>query len=458
MKKVIIAVSVLLIASLAVWGCAQPPAVPEVPTVPEVRYPSVIYVGGVHNLTGGCAPFGIQQAVGGQLAVDQINASGGIKSMGGAKLEFVIGDGQTSPDANATETERLITTEDVVVVMGGFAITVPIMVQCQKYKTVFLSPVMGCHIPSDYDWCFRDFNAMEYDWEEILGAIKYFSEATGVGPPKTVAQIACDCDWGKTTASIGLEAMTTAGIEVVYNDSFSGGCTDFMPYLLKAKAANADMFMIHASSPAHTFFTTQLWESKIDFPYGVLSSGAAVEDVAFYDTVTPEMTEYYFVQEDADIWASRRPWYNYLNTPEIKAKLGGMDLGTYGLCQYGVMWDVKDALERTTYHTDINMFRSNFRDALEKTDITFANSPDNITLPDGTTFCPALVRGIDRVKFSQGHRPGDLYWQNTYSHGTISQQFIIGGEIVRIPVYPRVQHPADAPADYVWPTPAWADR
>ncbi|GAI78525.1 unnamed protein product [marine sediment metagenome] len=118
------------------------------------------------------------------------------------------------------------------------------------------------------------------------------------------------------------------------------------------------------------------------------------------------------------------------------------------------MWVVKDALERTTYHTDIGMFRSNFRDALSTTDISQTNCADMITLSDGATFCPALVRGIDRVKFSQGHRPGDLYWQNTYSHGTISQT--ING--VRIPIYPRVLHPKDAPADYVWPVPAWADR
>ena len=451
MKKVIIAVSALLIVSLVAWGCAAPPEEPEVPRVPERRMPEVIYVGGVHNMTGGCAPPGIQQATAGQLAVDQINAAGGIKNLGGAKLEFIIGDGQTNPDVNATETERLITTEDVIVVMGGYAITVPIMVQCQKYKTVFLSPVMGCHIPKEYDFCFREFNAMEYDHEEIFGAIKWLTETTGEGP-KTLAQITNDGDWGLTTAGIASEVAAREGIEVVYNDTFPfGTCTDFMPYLLKAKASGADMLMIHCCLPNHTFFTKQLWESEIDFPYGVLSSGCAVEDPVFYETVTPEMVEYYFIQEDGDIWAPRRPWYDFLNKT-IEPKIG-VPLGTYGVCQYGVMWVVKDALERTTYHTDIGMFRSNFRDALSQTDITEANA-ERVALPDGTTFIPAFTRGIDRVKFSQGHRPGDLYWQNTYSHGAISQT--LNG--VRTPIYPRVLHPKDAPSDYVWPVPKWSER
>jgi len=452
MKKVIIAVSVLLIVSLVAWGCAPPPEEPEVPRVPEVRMPEVIKIGAVHNMTGGCAAAGIQTTAGAQLAVDQINAAGGIKSLGGAKLELIVGDGQTSPDVNATETERLITTEDVIVIMGGYAITIPIMVQCQKYKTVFLSQIMGCHIPKDYDWCFRDFNAMEYDWEEVFGAIKWLTETTGEGP-KTIAQITNDGDWGLTTAGIASEVAARNGIEVVYNDTFPfGTTTDFMPYLLKAKASKADMFIANICLPNHTFFTKQLWESEIDFPYGVLSSGCGVEDPVFYETVTPEMVEYYFIQEDADIWFKYRPYYQYINDP-IKADIG-KPAGATALCGYGVMWVVKDALERTTYHTDIGMFRSNFRDALSMTDISEADCVDMITLSDGATFCPALVRGIDRVKFSQGHRPGDLYWQNTYSHGTVSQT--ING--VRIPIYPRVLHPKDAQSDYVWPVPAWAER
>jgi hypothetical protein len=218
------------------------------------------------------------------------------------------------------------------------------------------------------------------------------------------------------------------------------------------------MMFIHGCLPAHTFFTTQLWESKIDFPFGVMASGCAVEDPVFYTTVTPEMVQYYFIQEDANIWAQEMdvPWYHYLNA--IAEPQLGVALGTYGLCQYGVMWTVKNALERTRYHTDINMFRSNFRDALEQTDISTQNCPDEITLPDGSTFCPNLVRGIDQIKFQQGHRPGDLYWQNVFSHGQISQTITINGKGLRIPVYPRVIFPADAPSDFVWPVPSWAER
>ena len=451
MKKAIIVVSVLVIAAMALWGCATPPEEPTVPDVPAVVLPTEINVGAVHPLTGGCSPAGIQMTAGAQLAVDQINASGGIKAMDGAKLKLVIGDSQSNPDVGATEAERLITREDVVVMMGSYADTIPVTVQCQKYKTPMVCSVMGAHIDKTYDWIFRDFNMMEYDDQEIWGAIKYFTETTGEGP-QTIAMLHNDGEWGLTCRSIAKETIAREGWDLVYDDIFPfGGCTDFSSYLIKIKAANPDLMAISMCLPDHTYFSKQVMEAGIDFPYGVMSWGCACEDPVFYESVSQEAVEYMFVQEDCDIWVKNRPFYPYLND-SVEAEIG-VPISAYMLCGYGVAWDVKDALERTQYHRDIGMFRSNLRDALTQTDITMDNCPDMITLSDGTTFCPALVRGIDRVKFTQNASPGAKFWQNTYSRGQISQN--IDGE--RIPMYPTVVHPADAP-DFVWPIPSWSER
>lgn len=452
MKKVIIAVSVLLIASIAVWGCAKPPEVPTVPVVPAVVLPTEIKIGVVHPMTGGCSPAGIQMTAGAQLAVDQINASGGIKSMDGAKLKLIVGDTQSMPEPAAADAERLITREECIVLMGSYANTIPVTVQCQKYKTPYVASVVGAHFDKTYDWIFRDFNMMEYDDQEIWGAVKYFTDATGEGP-QTIGMLHNDGEWGLTCRSIALGTIEREGWELVYDDILPfGACTDFSPYLTKIKAAKPDLMAISMCLPDHTFFSKQLWEAEIDFPYGLWSWGCACEDPVFYGTVTDEMVEYMFVQEDCDIWVKYKPFYDYINDP-IEADIG-VPVSAYGLCGYGVAWVVKDALERTQYHRDLGTFRSNLRDALTLTDITEANCDDMITLPDGTKFCPALIRGIDRVKFSQGASPDAKFWQNTYSRGQISQN--IGGE--RIPVYPRVVHPADAPSDYVWPIPSWAER
>ena len=54
--------------------------------------PKPVKVGLVHPVSGGLAYSGGQSRMGAQMAIDEINAAGGIKSMGGAKLEALLGD------------------------------------------------------------------------------------------------------------------------------------------------------------------------------------------------------------------------------------------------------------------------------------------------------------------------------------------------------------------------------
>src|SRR4029450_5086082 len=65
-------------------------------------------IGGVHPVTGPLAERGQACRLGAQMAADAINAAGGIKSLGGAKIELILGDTQTKADVARAEAERLI--------------------------------------------------------------------------------------------------------------------------------------------------------------------------------------------------------------------------------------------------------------------------------------------------------------------------------------------------------------
>ena len=54
--------------------------------------PASVKIGLVHPVSGGLAFGGGQGRLGCQIAIDEINAAGGIKSMGGAKVEALLGD------------------------------------------------------------------------------------------------------------------------------------------------------------------------------------------------------------------------------------------------------------------------------------------------------------------------------------------------------------------------------
>ena len=69
--------------------------------------PKVVRIGSIHPVSGPLADVGLACRLGVQLAVDAINAAGGIASLGGARLELLVGDSGSAVGPRA-EAERLI--------------------------------------------------------------------------------------------------------------------------------------------------------------------------------------------------------------------------------------------------------------------------------------------------------------------------------------------------------------
>lgn len=82
--------------------------------------PAAVKLGILQPVTGALAQDGELGRTGAQLAIDEVNAAGGIKSMGGARLEMVFGDARSNPEAGTQEVERL-QSEGVAAIVGGFA-------------------------------------------------------------------------------------------------------------------------------------------------------------------------------------------------------------------------------------------------------------------------------------------------------------------------------------------------
>ena len=82
--------------------------------------PATVKLGILQPVTGTLAQDGELGRLGAQLAIDEINAAGGITGMGGAKIDMVFGDARSTPDAGVAEVERM-QGEGVCAVVGGFA-------------------------------------------------------------------------------------------------------------------------------------------------------------------------------------------------------------------------------------------------------------------------------------------------------------------------------------------------
>src|ERR1700730_9711022 len=79
-----------------------------------------VKVGIIHPVTGGVSYSGTQGRAGALLAVEDINAKGGIKSLGGATIEAFLADAQSKVDVAVSEIEKY-NEAGVSAVVGGYA-------------------------------------------------------------------------------------------------------------------------------------------------------------------------------------------------------------------------------------------------------------------------------------------------------------------------------------------------
>jgi branched-chain amino acid transport system substrate-binding protein len=82
--------------------------------------PTPVKIGVIHPVTGALAYSGQQCREGVMMAIEDVNKMGGIKSLGGAKIEALLGDAQSTPQAGAAEVEKM-NEAGVSAIVGAFA-------------------------------------------------------------------------------------------------------------------------------------------------------------------------------------------------------------------------------------------------------------------------------------------------------------------------------------------------
>jgi branched-chain amino acid transport system substrate-binding protein len=102
-----------------------------------------VKIGAVYALTGPGAVGGGDGLRGTELAIEQINAAGGLKNHGGAQIELVKGDSQSKPINAVGETERLINQDRVAIIMGAATSneTIPLSQVAEKYGVPHINTI-----------------------------------------------------------------------------------------------------------------------------------------------------------------------------------------------------------------------------------------------------------------------------------------------------------------------------
>ena len=238
-----------------------------------------IKVGASLSLTGTYAKLGKNQHEGYQLCQKDLNAKGGLL---GRKIEFVVYDDQSMPATAVRLYEKLITEDKVDGVMGPYSspVTEAVANVTEKYKKVMVSPLAATTS------IFKKTPRRQYIFMVISPAEVYLEGLIDMAAKrglKTVAVVNEDTLFSKAAASGASELAKKKGLQVVYQEAYPKGNTDFSALLTKVKAQSPDVIAAATYFDDAVALTRQMRELGVNPKmYGVTVGGDLPE---FYDTL-----------------------------------------------------------------------------------------------------------------------------------------------------------------------------
>ncbi len=203
-----------------------------------------IIIGAVYPLTGALASTGQNIKKGIDLAVEDINASGGVL---GKKIEIVYGDTQGDPKIGMSEAERLITQGNVPVLLGAYqsGVTEVVSQVAEKNATPLLSAISTADVLTtrDYKYFFRlcPTNAMY-----LRDMVQYVTDwnVKSHSNLKTAAIIADNTLLGQETDKWGKYWAEKHGITVVKEILYARDAADLSSEVVTLKAAKPDILLV----------------------------------------------------------------------------------------------------------------------------------------------------------------------------------------------------------------------
>lgn len=200
-----------------------------------------VNVGVILPLSGANAQFGVNSRNGIELVADEINAAGGIKSLGGARINLVVADSTSTPTTAANVAQRLLSQNDVVAILGAFAssLTIAISEVTERRGVPLLTMSFSDQITG------RGFeNIFQVVAKaSVLGKAQFDGTvAIAAASGQKLERIAImyeDTAYGTSQAAGLREGAKAAGVQMVMDDAYPLGITDVTPLINKLRASGA---------------------------------------------------------------------------------------------------------------------------------------------------------------------------------------------------------------------------
>ena len=347
----------------------------------EEGTPEYINIGLVAPLSGGASDVGNDMKQAAVLAVEEINVDGGVYvEEYGEKipLKLVEGDTQTSPTEGVTAVERLITNENVVVLVGGFssgvtlANQVPAAGKVPYIITGASSSQVTRRTEIDTSYFFHYCSTTDDYSQPILQFfVDELKPMVAADRDLKLALIYRDDAYGKGVieSSVAYIEDNSLPIELVAQEKYPTDETDFHTYLTKIAEAKPDaIYTVGFVKDTSSIYIQGQRDVGLNTVYMAVECN---EDPAFYELLGEwgdgQLLESKFAPYAADYTELMGPYKEAYH-----AKWGKMP-GMMGADTYDGIYLAASAIERAG-----TLDRTKVRDAIKQT-----NEPEMLILMEG---------------------------------------------------------------------------
>jgi branched-chain amino acid transport system substrate-binding protein len=204
---------------------------------------AAVKIGVLHPVSGALSYSGQQGRLGATMAIEDVNASGGIKALGGAKFDPMLGDAQSTPDGGNAEVEKM-NAAGVCTVVGGYASAICLSASqtAARYDLPYVVDVgvVDSIVTRGLKNTFRFGPGFGVIAKTALENLVTINDQAGK-PAKTVIIVHEDSAFGAGLAKLLNAQLPDRGFQVLETISHPTPTREFENVVLKIKAQNPDL-------------------------------------------------------------------------------------------------------------------------------------------------------------------------------------------------------------------------
>jgi branched-chain amino acid transport system substrate-binding protein len=313
---------------------------PSAATTSLAPVPEAVHIGALFPLTGDLATQGGECLDGMRLAIDEVNAAGGIRSLGGVRLELSQGDSQGDPENADKEFTRLATEEEAIAVVGAYqsAVALPAGETAEELQTPFVVSTGAANEITERDFRYTFRLCPKAVWY-ARDQVRFLSESalSGTEPITKVALLHEDGEFGSETAADQRKYLQEAGIEVVQEIEYPADQADFSQEVLQIKSGEGQAVLTATYLNDAVLIADSAKKLRLGIP--VFDAGGGTTDADFLDragnTSESLITELEYCAGSSATQLEKR-----------YAAAHGGKLPAAALYSYQAVWLIANALER----------------------------------------------------------------------------------------------------------------